>query len=318
MHLAFWLVIWGDTFYTYQLPNFEWELGYLTRLVLLFGYTTVFFYVNYSYLVPRFLIPKKYKSYLTGLVISWALHVFLLPWAWKIYDLNGLVPTVGELFSVTFTSFFFYSVATIGRLMEEWWKGEVERKRLKKEIKLIELLQSHGQSGQKFLFDVLYGLFEMSISGSFATAEAVRAFRGMLEYQRVAQNETWVSVDEEVDYLKKFVRLFKYRGWEQLDFSVTGDATHQGKVPSMLLHPIVEHSLKLGGEKTPMVMDLEVAEDEMRFRVLNTLHQEGQEQFLEGFEQLQRRIDLLFDGDGQLNTALEKNDFLVELSLPLK
>ena len=115
-----------------------------------------------------------------------------------------------------------------------------------------------------FVYNVLSGILGLNSRGdSEGIKKTVESLKGMLRYIQSGNN--WTSIEEEFDFLKKYLVLQKIRFGERLDFSLELDeGIRNMRIPRLLLQPLVENSVIHGIEPLEQGGSLEVRAVEVR------------------------------------------------------
>ena len=124
-----------------------------------------------------------------------------------------------------------------------------------------------------------------------------------------------------MDYLKKYISLWKLRSTERLQLQVYFDeALQEQEVYPLLFVPLVENAFKYVRGEYHIKLNMYLKEDRLYFYVENTISDMlpplQQKQGI-GIENLKRRLELLYPDNYTLNIKKEKTLFKVELVLKL-
>ena len=129
----------------------------------------------------------------------------------------------------------------------------VNQKKLQEELELKNALLKNELSALKAQLNphFLYNVFN-SISASIpqeleSTRETIAELSDLFRYQLKASKEELVTVEEELNFIKQYLELERKRFEDRLKVSyVVEDELLQEKIPSMILQPIIENSVKHG------------------------------------------------------------------------
>jgi two-component system LytT family sensor kinase len=145
----------------------------------------------------------------------------------------------------------------------------------------------------------------------------------MLRYQLYECNGREVDVEKEVNYLKNYVGLQRVRKDE--NYSITFAASDDVKgfsIAPLLLIPFVENAFKhVSHHAKGNDIGIYLSRDETRFyfRVFNT--KDNQKQLKDeggiGFRNVQRRLELIYNGRHTLEVKDLPESFQVDLTLQL-
>ncbi len=202
-----------------------------------------------------------------------------------------------------------------------------EQKQQKKEAEL-KLLKA--QLNPHFLFNTLNNLYGLAVIKSDKLPGLMLKLSELLRYSLYDTKESLVTFEKEIQYLESYVSLEKLRLEDQVDiqFVKTGDFT-SNKIAPMLLIVFVENAFKHIGDnnmndKSRVVVDLEVIEDKMSFKCINTMDDPSEATInMEsgksgiGLVNAKKRLDLMYQGRYRLNTNTKDGLYRVELTVDL-
>ncbi|WP_297335733.1 histidine kinase [Algoriphagus sp.] len=199
-------------------------------------------------------------------------------------------------------------------------KRELHIMELSKEAELTQLRQ---QLQPHFLFNSLNSISALVISESKKAREMVLQLSDFLRGTIRKDHQTWVSLEEEMAYLKLYLEIEKVRFGHrlQVDFDSSTEAS-QLQLPQLLIQPLLENAIKHGlyGVTGEVNIRLNAAKRQnyLILTVENPFDPATPAQHGTGFglSSIQRRLYLLF-GRNDLLTKGAKNDlFRVELKIP--
>jgi len=189
-------------------------------------------------------------SVVTEIWSAW-LQVLFNPWG------NRRWPTFVDTFSTTlvfqvFTFLIAYllilAVTHLVDARERIGRQAAETARLNEELSKAQLAALRRQIEPHFMYNTLN-----SIAGLVRDQKsdaAVSMIVGLSEFLRRASEDSHrsqVTLAEEVEYLQRYIDIQKARFGERLDVSVHIPAELlRGKVPNLLLQPLVENAIKHG------------------------------------------------------------------------
>lgn len=110
-----------------------------------------------------------------------------------------------------------------------------------------ELTALKAQLNPHFLYNVFNTINASIPTGAEQTRNMVAKLSDLFRYQLKASNEALVSLNEELDFIRKYLDLEKERFGERLHYLVNSERTllHH-KIPPLLIQPIVENAIKHG------------------------------------------------------------------------
>ncbi len=150
--------------------------------------------------------------------------------------------------------------------MQERRKSALER-----EYASLELEAIKAQINPHFIYNCLNSIQHSIIkSDTKGAEEQLSAFAGLVRETLDYSKLDFITLEQEISYLKKYLQMEKFRFKEQLKFSITSQVKNPGLIrfPSLLVQPYVENSIKYGksvhGGGTTIKVDFSLVKDELR------------------------------------------------------
>lgn len=118
--------------------------------------------------------------------------------------------------------------------------------------KLAELEQTalRAQMNPHFIFNCLTSIQQLIISGNKIDAnEYLVKFSRLIRKTLEISAQPFISIQEEINYLKEYLELEQLRLFDRFDFSITTDpaiSTLSTFIPNMMLQPVVENCVRHG------------------------------------------------------------------------
>jgi ligand-binding sensor domain-containing protein len=118
--------------------------------------------------------------------------------------------------------------------------------------KMVELEQTalRSQMNPHFIFNCLTSIQQLIISGNKTDAnEYLVKFARLIRKTLELSANSFITIEEETDYLKEYLALEQLRMPGQFDFSITVDTgidAYKTEIPAMMLQPVIENSIRHG------------------------------------------------------------------------
>jgi LytS/YehU family sensor histidine kinase len=187
------------------------------------------------------------------------------------------------------------------------------------QIKNQELHYLKKQIHPHFLFNTLNTIYGFALRQSKDTPEIILKLSNLLDYILYQINKPSVSLNEEVLHIKEYIELEKIRFQDTLKVSFKSDTiSEEIQVAPMLLIPFVENAFK-HGNLIDGFLTVEIAitfiDNKFNFSINNTVlnADENQNKSGIGLENIQKRLNLLYKDNHQLNIEKRDNWFCVNL-----
>lgn len=350
-HLIFWLG-WILFSSLVQLTNFKpgtISLGDLVLYQLIRSLTRIpsiiiFCYVTVYFLVPFFILTKKYGLFF----LSFLLFVFLLYWfnyycLTPFYSLPGKILGMQDksVFSLTpfIRKFFsFYSninftgaiPACCGMLAikyyKDWYIKQSESELLIRENKQAELQLLKAQIHPHFLFNTLNNIYSFTLTGSPQAEGLVNKLSGMIEYITTEGEKTLVPLEKEIQFINDYIGLEKVRYGDRLNLQVEINGAYQNKmIAPLLMIPFVENCFKHGASVMRgnqwIKLVINIHNNQLDFNVSNSkplVNDASKNKKGIGLANVQKRLELLYPGKHLLKTSITADTYAVHMQVSIQ
>jgi two-component system, LytTR family, sensor histidine kinase AlgZ len=329
VHISFWCVYFSLFYYQISFPRRGEEVNYSraffdasTHVLIMAGLS----YLNYFYLLPRFLIHKNLLKYLLEFIIPFTIIVTL-----HIYFKRYIYADLGEsrrfLYGSKFilqhasTTLFIAIFVGMLKFAEDWLELEAKRKELENEKLTAELTFLKAQINPHFLFNTLNNLYYLAFTNSPNTTEVIAKLSQMMRYMIYDSNHEKVLLNKEIEYIENYIDLEKLRLNNQIPihFEVSGEV-NQVKIVPLILITFLENAFKHGVTNNAtdayILVKLSVENQELIYTVENsklnnTLHEKSGI----GLQNVRRRLDLSYANKYRLEVQDEEKSYKVCLKL---
>jgi len=203
---------------------------------------------------------------------------------------------------------------------EELRKRESQMLELSKEAELAQLRQ---QLQPHFLFNSLNSINALVVSQPQKAREMVLLLSDFLRGTIRKDVQTWVTLEEEVNYLKMYLDIERVRFGHRLkvDFLMDKEVEHS-KLPPLLIQPLVENAIKHGlyGVTGEVKISLECKKEGnyLVLEIQNPFDPDyvGAEGTGFGLSSVERRLYLLFGRKDLLQKNANEGYFTILLQIP--
>ncbi|MFI5162195.1 MAG: sensor histidine kinase [Sphingobacteriales bacterium] len=327
-HVVFWVSI--VSYFTYVTHS---ESTVSTEaLVVIFGvYSTInigLFYLNYLYLIPKFLDKKKYRYYTLALVIFIIVFALGKYGIALIFKLDVLVhdgkqtPFLTYFIGSSLTNIFFLFLSTALKFGVDWFLNERVQRDLENQRLSAELAFLKSQINPHFLFNSLNSIYSLAYQKSDTTPEAILKLSEIMRYMLYESNDNKVELEKELQYLQNYIDLQKIRFGSKafVELKIDGEVGNQKIVP-LLLIAFIENAFKHGvanDPNTPIRLLINLDGTHLHFYTENKKHTNNRD--MEGgigLQNVKRRLDLLYPGKYKLDIKDTPDIYTCELSLVL-
>ncbi|HEV8283638.1 MAG TPA: histidine kinase [Chitinophagaceae bacterium] len=283
----------------------------------------IIFYINYFYLIPRFLFAKKYLNY-SFLLFSCLVLSFVF--AFLIFKITGSDPERLEATNpllrfvrhtakgYTFQMLVVSLVTSLALAYSNRLK-QIEQEKLSAQIASLK-----SQINPHFLFNTLNNIYATALDTSPKSADMVDKLSEMMRYTMKETQKDFVMLEDEINYINNYIELQKIR----LDKSVKIEYYNSIdfvslQIAPMLLIPFIENAFKHGvnsEQKSHIKINIELQKNELHLFVSNnkvSTQQETIEQSGLGIENTKNRLELIYPNKHLL--TIDESDKHFEVSL---
>jgi two-component system LytT family sensor kinase len=296
-------------------------------------------YFNLYFLIPRYLEKGKYVEYLIYLVLTIVCaSALIVPGYYLSAYFYG--STVGKVYGEEAKSFYHLFKgdplkSTLGaitlamsiKLTKNWIQAQRRHQLLEKEKLETELKFLKYQFNPHFLFNSINSIFFLIHKNPDMASDSLAKFSELLRHQLYESNDNQIPLDKEIAYLENFIGLEKLRQNQDLKVSFDADQNHPANlgIAPFILMTFVENAFKhvskhKGG---PNWIKIRIAVTDHKL-YLDIANSKAEEQLAEvinyggiGLKNVQRRLDLVYPGQYELEIKNNPDSFVVKCSLQL-
>ena len=290
-----------------------------------------FFIMVYSlfyFLVPRFLLQRRFLAFFIGLILVLAICMFYTALAQDYINstekFRGMIITQGG----KITPYLHVGgIALSIKLLMYWYQQkertvEAEQKKTAAELQLLK-----AQLHPHFLFNTLNNLYSYTLENSPKSPEIVMKLTELLRFMIFESNTSKIPLNKEIKLLQSYISLEELRYGDRLELSViiSGDIEKYQISPFLLL-PFLENAFKHGTSKqlakSWINLNISMKNSIMKFNLINSIDPEKDEENSRigglGLQNVKRRLELLYKDKYSYETKRNEEAFIVNLSITLE
>ncbi len=331
-HIGYWTVFvlffafaWGTHDDNY-LKTLSVELINLPIKVALV-YTVIY------YLFPRFLFKGRVWSFITLFLLTLLLasifqrvidnliivDTFFPEWT-KEPTLN-IVQLVRGAINISSV----LAIPMTVKIMEYLSKVQQKEQSLAKDKLEAELVFLKNQVQPHFLFNTLNSLYSLILKKSDQSLEVLLKLSELLRYMLYETNVPQAELQKEIDCVKSYIELEKIRYGNRVDISLNiWGQTNGYTIAPMLIIPFIENSFKhstrgFSGQAW-ITIEIGCTDDALILKVENSIPEVQTQSPAAsgiGLNNVQRRLNLLYDNNYELKIDSSEDAYLVVLKLKL-
>ena len=331
-HVSFWVGIYF--FYAYFLGYGSTNINYVNSFSAFLMPITIFIsYFLAYYLIPKYLLVKKYKLFILYSVYTFILSVSVIILSILyalIYTENlkpeGTSPLTKTLPFIVLGVFFVVLLVVMLSLIMYNYRSVVVNENLKNKIlqtqlqlKEQELKFLKMQIHPHFLFNSLNTIYGYALKKGDDAPEMILKLSNLLDYILYQVEKPMVLLQDEINHLEDYVSLERMRFHDTLEVSIEKsieDSTIQ--IAPMLLIPFVENSFKHGtiiDGKLRVHIAIKTTKNTLDFEIVNSSIKEGESLKGIGLDNSKKRLEMLYPERHELEIEQQKNQFVVVLKI---
>lgn len=294
-------------------------------------------YVNLYVLIPQLLVTKKYTRYLVSFAVLYVVTSIMIRYV-HIHYANAIFPSysdnqgIWDLFLLGRVAILHLApimlITTIIKLWQMWYYQQKNSQALMKEKMEAELNYLKAQVHPHFLFNTLNNLYSLTLQKSDAAPNIVLKLSELISYMLYDSQANSIALQKEIEHVQNYITLEKLRYGNRLDvsFNVSGN-TDRRQIAPLLLVPFVENAFKHGAsneiKNAWITIDLKIKDRMLIVKVENSksngmiAHDRQSYRNGIGLRNVQRRLDLLYPGNHELNIEDDSAHYAVDLKLTL-
>lgn len=316
----------------YGIADYRYYTGYLIRTIFLI----FLFYINYLYLIEKFLFKKQFVAYIIVNIILVVAIVMLQNFIFELLfqppphedlkEKGGPRPPhelrlLGDYILIIFV----IGMSVALRMTAKWYKDSINLETVKATQLEADLRNLRSQLNPHFLFNTLNNIYSLIAIDTNKAQESVHRLSSLLRYILYDNEHKFVTLDKEIEFTKNYIDLMRLRISSDIKLNVLikgGDNSKQ-QIASLMFVTLIENAFKHGintGKES--FIDIKIYVDEGRgvlCTVENSLDNprndiENKNSGI-GLTNLRTRLDLLYPDNSELRIEKRVNSFFVLLSI---
>ena len=285
------------------------------------------FYLNYLWLVPRFLLKKNdWKMFLFINLLALICGVFMVD-VWHCCAVH-LLPSLNDnppkrptfkfqrYFWAVLTLILIISLAVAVRMIQRWQHIEEARKEAETARAEAELSNLRNQLNPHFLLNTLNNIYALIAFDSSKAQTAVEELSRLLRHALYDNQQQFVPLYKEVEFMHNYIELMKIRYTSGVNITTdirieNDDATPVAPLMFIsLLENAFKHGISPEGKGSIRVTMLQ-QNGEVTCDIVNTNHPKRDNDKSGsgiGLEQVAKRLELLYPGRYQWHRGVNEQD----------
>lgn len=330
-HLLFWSIYFVFNLLRFATINNDYWYSLKSNLVE-FPLNIIITYFTIYYLIPRYILKKKYLKFVLLFTFSLTLFYFIRTGLNYILVTESIWPeaqgnqepfTLIHIVESMIGTIYVVALVSAIKLTYDWVNEkkrneDLQRMQLETELNFLKTqIQPH------FFFNTLNNLYALVIKNSPKAPSVVMKLSEIMQYVLYEVKEPKISLMKSINYLYSYLELEKLRYGERVksDISIEGDIDDVN-IPPLLFLPFLENCFKHGAKQQTDInvsIAFVVKDNFLYFTVENNFIKSDEitPKHGIGIENTRRRLQLLYGSSYSLKTRSKGNLYTVNLKLPL-
>ena len=271
------------------------------------------FYVNYLWVVPRFLMKKRdWKMFVLiniGVILVGLLAMDV--WHWCAVQLlpevnsgsrRGNMTRLPRYFWAVLTLILIIALAVAVRMTQRWHHVEEARKEAEAARAEAELSNLRNQLNPHFLLNTLNNIYALIAFDQDKAQVAVGELSKLLRHVLYENQQDFVPLFKEADFMRNYIELMKIRVTDHVKIDANIDVAPNDSTPvaPLIFISLIENAFKHGISPQgsgAIKIDLTQANGDITCEITNTCYPKRENDKSGsgiGLEQVSRRLELMY------------------------
>lgn len=284
---------------------------YLSFLTM-FASFIVMFYVNYLFLINRFLFNKQTVKYLLSNLLLIVVLIAIVHFIQEQIPLPIDRPphkfdphwtqVLGFFLALSSVYVLVGALSVAFKMTSSWYMAEAERKDLEQSRSEAELQNLKSQLNPHFLFNTLNNIYSLIAFSPEKAQKVVHDLSRLLRYVMYESSQPFVLLEKDLDFVRNYVELMHIRLPEYVELKTEIDTAVPGTMIAPLLFiSLIENAFKHGvSNNKPSFIHIKIYQEKNQVTclILNSDYHKDVEQDKSGsgigLINLQKRLSLLY------------------------
>lgn len=313
-----------------------YALSYFIRTAIF----AVLFYVNYFYLIDKFLFKKEFVSF-----IAWNVLLIIILLGFQTVTLQALMPPhipniefidrphsiknvrppyAMKMYTDYMLVFLVLGLSVALKTTMRWYSDTVKFEQAKNIQLEADLQNLRNQLNPHFLFNTLNNIYALIAIDSTKAQDSVHRLSNLLRYVLYENETKFVPLQKELEFTKNYIDLMALRLSSNVKLNVLIDDTDSSdKIASLMFITLIEnafkHGLNAGKESFIDVKILVEKGKGVLCTVENSISES--ETTIEkknsgiGLDNLSKRLELIYPSKYEFTTERKENSFYALLRI---
>lgn len=339
IHILVFMVFFSIPFFVTPRHSSFTFIDYISFLVPMTAFVAVF-YVNFFYLIRKFLFSKKIWGYILCNIVIIAVLAFLLK-LWNDYYFNTFIlpnwtkgmpprPHYGVVLKDVLFMIMSCSIALALKMTLQWYDTDRERAKIEAVASQAELKNLKSQLNPHFLFNTLNNIYSLMRVDSAKAQDAILELSRILRYVLSEDNQEKAPLCDEISFIRNYIELMSLRLTDNVKLTVNiapevekSDRT----IATLLFISLIENAFKHGvSQNDSSFIDIsiffegEAETSRICCRVKNSYFPKLTNDLSGsgiGVDNLKKRLSLLYPDNYSFDSSIDGDTYITELKVML-
>ncbi|EDP72790.1 putative two-component system sensor protein [Flavobacteriales bacterium ALC-1] len=291
-------------------------------------------YVNIYYLFPKYVLRKKYASYIFYFIIALCIfyvirteliYQFINENVWPESETPQNAYSFNHITVVFLIGIYDVALVTTIKLTADWIFERKRIEELQKTQLRTELNLLKSQIQPHFFFNTLNNLYALAISKSDDAPRVILKLSDMMQYVLYEVNSPKVTLLQEIKHIDNYIDIEKMRFSDRIEseLNITGEI-EDVQVPPLLFLSFVENCFKHGLKENDNIfinMSFKVIDKKyLEFILKNNFNPNASKNNKQGIglNNAKRRLNLLFLNNYTMESKIEDDTYILFLKIPIQ
>ena len=270
------------------------------------------FYLNYLWVVPRFLLKRNWKMFLLINLFVIVSGIFVMDvWHWCgvkfLPEINNAQPSrpfirFPRYFWAAMILILIIALAVAVRMIQRWQHIEEARKEAEAARAEAELSNLRNQLNPHFLLNTLNNIYALIAFDQSKAQTAVGELSKLLRHVLYENQQDFVPLCKEADFMRNYIELMKIRVTDnvKIDANINVQPDDSTPVAPLIFISLIENAFKHGisPQGTGNIkIDLNQVDGDITCEIHNTCYPKRENDKSGsgiGLEQVSRRLELMY------------------------
>lgn len=335
IHVFGWILFFGFPIIMTQSSNGSIDWKEFNRFLMVPASLFAIFYLNYFLLIPKVLFREHKKKFLIiNILVIGAISIGLR----IISDIQAPPPPNEELMmkiKPPHFIFFMRDIATMIfaaglsvaiRVSIRWNETEKARREAVKSRTEAELKNLRNQLNPHFLLNTLNNIYALIAFDSDKAQQAVQDLSKLLRYVLYDNQEMFVPLQKEIDFIKNYIELMRIRVSAKVNIVTEFNIKPQSQTPiaPLIFISLIENAFKHGiSPSGESFINISISENDNEIIcVIKNSNFPKTEKDKSGsgigLEQVRKRLEIIYQGNYKWECYLSDNGKIYNSSIVIK